>query len=280
MKLSAVPCAQYCNPLVRNQQEYDHILSCLREMISNGSNRYAEIRTTTEFTMSTDNFGEVSTEFLTYRLNLENPIDDIRNNFHKSCIQRVIKKSYSNGLQVSRGRSEKNLKTFYYLYLAMRKRKGILPQPYKFFRTMWKNLSKKNHIELFICKKDNVTAAAILNLYFGDTVIYEYGASRPEMLKYGVSHILLWEAIKHAYKNNYKWFDFGRTSYDNEGLLDFKSRWGTDKIALPYYVIPKNYNMTPLRSKKILNVLMYCAVKYLPTFTCRVMGRTLYPHIV
>ncbi len=279
-RLSAVPCAQYCNPLVRNQQEYDEILSFLMHIIQKTNDRVVEIRTSSDFTMNTNNFGISFENYCTYRLNLEKPLEDIRNSLHKSCIQRVLKnKAYSNGLELYRAKSKKDLQSFYLLYLSMRKRVRRLPQPYKFFAALWHNLFKKD-MDILLCKNNGASVGTILLLYSGDTVIYEYGASRPDMLKKGVSQFLLWEAIKEAHNRGYKNFDFGRTSNVNYGLNDFKTRWGTQKVLLSYYAIPKTPNAIPINQNAGLNNLMRFAMTLLPKFTCRVIGRTLCRYLV
>ena len=279
-KLSALPGAQYCNPLVRDQEEYDEILSCLTGVIQGKDGGYVEIRTSSDFTMKTDAFGKGFENYCTYRLNLEKPLADIRNGLHRSCIQRVLeKKAYRNGLELERAESEKDVKSFYRLYLSMRKRVGCLPQPYKFFKALWRNLSKDD-MEILLCKKNGVCVAAILLLYFGDTAIYEYGASRPDMLKEGVSHFLLWEAIKTARNRGYKRFDFGRTAFSNHGLNQFKHRWGTEKVLLSYYFLPKIRNFSPISQHVGLNRLMHSTMALLPESTCRIIGRTLCRHLV
>jgi hypothetical protein len=279
-KLSALPCAQYCNPLVRNQQEFEEILRYVIKLLQIHSYKYIELKTDANFKLETEPFGNGYFNFFTYQLGLERPIDDIIKTFHKSCVQRVIKKSYKNDLQLERAGSEKDVKSFYRLYLSMRKRYGLLPQPLIFFLMMWRNLSKHNYIDIFLCKKNGIIAGSILLLYFRDTVIYEYGASKPSMLEYGVSHFLLWEAIKHAHARGFKKFDFGRTFGENGGLNEFKSRWGTEKMPLPYYFIPKTENFSLMRQKKTLNRLMNITISSFPAFAGQMMGRALYRHLL
>jgi lipid II:glycine glycyltransferase (peptidoglycan interpeptide bridge formation enzyme) len=76
--------------------------------------------------------------------------------------------------------------------------------------------------------------------YFKDTVSYGYGAANPGYLKSHPYNAFIWKSIEDACLNGYKYYDFGRTSYDNVGLINFKKRWGTIEKKLYYSYYPKN----------------------------------------
>jgi hypothetical protein len=45
----------------------------------------------------------------------------------------------------------------------------------------------------------------------------------------------MWEAIRWYCQNRYKIFCFGRTEPDRQGLIQFKSGWGTTEHEINYY---------------------------------------------
>jgi lipid II:glycine glycyltransferase (peptidoglycan interpeptide bridge formation enzyme) len=75
-------------------------------------------------------------------------------------------------------------------------------------------------------------------LKYKNCVYSEYTASDLGFLKLYPNHFALWEAIQLAHQEGYSYFDFSRSSIDNKGLIDFKSRWSTEENVLHYYFFP------------------------------------------
>ena len=65
-------------------------------------------------------------------------------------------------------------------------------------------------------------------MLYGNEVVYLFGASYKQFMKYNSQYLLQWEMIKYAIKNNYKAFNFygidGNFSKESKGygLFDFK----------------------------------------------------------
>ncbi len=279
-RLSSLPSAQQCNPLVSNQDEYDRLMGYLLEFVKRNDMKYVEMKTGQEFQFDSEKFGQVNMNYRTHILNIDGDTDDIQSAFHKSQIQRAIKRARKSGLELVRGDSLEDVKILYDLYLNMRQRYGLLPQPFSFFANMWRYFTEGNHVEILHAKHNGRMISSILLLQYKDTVFYEYGSTMPGMHIYSPSIFLLWESIKLSYKQGYKKFDFGRTSIENRGLLEFKSRWGTVCETLPYYYIPSQSGMAELREKNGTKKMMNFFVKNSPTSICRLMGGAAYKHLV
>src|SRR5262249_27254929 len=153
--------------------------------------------------------------YSSYVLHLDRDLQEIESSLHKDSIYRQIKKASARGLQLIVGDSLKDVKIFYALYLQLRKYYGLLPQPFTFFSHMWNILSQGNHINILHAAYQGKIISSLLLLKYKHTVIYEYGASRFDMMHLSPSPFLLWEAIKQAKRDGYKRFDFGRTSDDH-----------------------------------------------------------------
>lgn len=280
-RLTSLPAAQYCNPLVSRRQEYEEILDFIMRLLETCAIDYLELKTSEKFHADSRHFIKKPIEsYSTYTLDLDRNIDDIMRSFHPSCTLRAINRSYKNDLELAVGHSENDVKIFYSLYLRMRKGYGLLPQPCRFFLAMWKEMHPKACIEILHAKHRGRTIASILLLKYRDTVIYEYGASCPKMLGLKPNHFLLWEAIKRAKDGGHRIFDFGRTSNDNTGLTRFKERWGTERQRLAYYLVPHTSGATDIRDRKIPKIIMNNTVKHLPAPLCHLMGRLLYGSLV
>lgn len=280
MRITSLPCAQTCNPLFVSQTDYDEILEYLNYLIREYRYKYAEIRTTTEIELVTKSYTTKTQNYSIYILDLDRPLDKVRQSFHKNSIQRPIEKANKSGLQLIEGDSEADLREFYNLYLAMRKSYGLLPQPFTFFYTMWRELHHRGHMDVWLAKYSGKVASSLLLLKFKERVTYEYGASIPDLLNTRPSHFLIWEAIKKAVMTGYKEFDFGRTSDDNLGLSEFKSRWGTKRKSLTYYLMYNGVAVRPARENNVARKIMSILVSKSPVSLCERAGQMLYKYLV
>lgn len=279
-RMVSLPCAQYCNPLVKSQDDYDLLIEYVIDFINKNNISCLEVKSTDKFAFHNKKLGEAITRYSTYLLDIDRPLDTVISTFHKSCIQQHIKKSYYNGLKLKTAQNYKDMKCFYRLYLNMRKQNGLLPQPYIFFLSLWETMSKENNIEVLFAEYNDEIISAVLLLKYKDTVIYEYGATNPEMLHLKPSHFLLWEAIQRSQLQGYKKFDFGRTSDDNVGLSLFKSRWGTTREALSYHYIPDIKSVAKIRQNNASKMIMRCVLRSTPAPLSQWMGRLIYRYIV
>jgi hypothetical protein len=81
--------------------------------------------------------------------------------------------------------------------------------------------------------------------------------------------------IEWGCNNGYKYLDLGGTSKDNEGVLNFKSRWGGGNISYPYYYYPKIYRSIKEDEKNILQKYGSLLIKKLPARYLRFIGSPL-----
>ena len=51
-------------------------------------------------------------------------------------------------------------------------------------------------------------------------------------------NLTLEQAIQEAKVDGVQQFDFGRSDYDNAGLMTFKDRWGSQRMDLTYWRLP------------------------------------------
>lgn len=100
---------------------------------------------------------------------------------------------------------------------------------------------EKNINELKETIKENgnkkIIAAGLYMLY-GKQLVYLFGASYKQFMKYKSQYLLQWEMIKYAKENNYNTFNFygidGNfdSNYKNYGLFDFKKGFSAEVIEL------------------------------------------------
>lgn len=87
--------------------------------------------------------------------------------------------------------------------------------------------------------------------------------------------LLLWIAISWACANGFHWMDMGRTDNEDEGLRNFKLRWGAEESPLVYSELPAN---APRQSGSRLAPLMKGVITHSPAIVGKLIGELLYRH--
>ena len=207
----------------------------------------------------------------------DNP-KEIWGKLHKNSIRRSVKKAKSNNLRVRQADSIQDLKSFYNLNVKTRKKHGVPTQDFRFFEKIWEHMHP-NFINLLLAEYNSETIAAIILFNFKDTLLYAYGASDDKFLNLGSNNLLLWSAIESGCKNNLGYFDFGRTPWDDRGLLSFKKRWNTENHELPYYYYPTIPKLTSSNRSSLRYKLMTNFWKNVPTSISKTVGPKILKHL-
>jgi len=279
-RLSSLPAAQACNPLVENSWQLQKLLNYALNYLQEKGSKYIELKIDGKFPSEIKVPGNLVSLYSCYILNLKEETHTLEKKLHQSCIRRVIKKATKKHVQLRIGKNIDDVEKFYELFSSMRKNYGLLPQPLKFFKKMWEIFSPTGKMEILHAIFDDKIISSIILLKFKDTVIYEYGASDPDYVQLGGSPFVLWEGIKLAKFEGFEKFDFGRTSNENEGLTQFKQRWNTTRLPLYYYYIPEVSNFGSLRQRGVAQKAMYYTIRYTPRIFGEFLGQVLYKNFV
>jgi FemAB-related protein (PEP-CTERM system-associated) len=84
---------------------------------------------------------------------------------------------------------------------------------------------------LILVRKDDKVIAGGLMLSFKDRFYVPSASSYRSYLKYCPNHALYWRVIKDACEKGYKYFDFGRSTW-NSNTFNFKKQWTPDPRQL------------------------------------------------
>lgn len=195
-------------------------------------------------------------------------------------VQKRIKKSQKAGVQIRIVQEPRELADYYHLHLQTRSRKHGMPtQPRRFFFDLWKAFAPTGAMQVFFAEYEGRLIASMILLISGTTVQCVYSASEEDALHLAPNNLLWWEVIVWSSSHGYKLLDFGRTAQQNEGLMEFKRRWGAIMEPLPYYYYPHIAGLasTPESSWKF-RLLTECW-KRLPLFLAEYLGGHLYKHL-
>jgi len=229
-RLCASPFSGECG-FLGDDKSFGQILE--RAMNLAGDSAYLEIRSP----IVGNNF-EVKNLFSTYVLELSTDVSAVWEKLNKGSVRRAIKKSLDKGVQVVETGNTEDLKAFYELNCINKKEKGVPCHPWAFFRNMFELVG--NYSKLYLSMHEGIPIAGGIMNFYKENMSYGYGASDPNYLDHYPNNAFLWKSIQDACLSGYKYYDFGRVSYDNVGLINFKQRWGTVEKKLYYSFYPRS----------------------------------------
>lgn len=175
-----------------------------------------------------------SAHYLTYRIATEQGEEAVWRGLHQGSTQRSIRKGIKAGVTAALGESAGDWLAMAELQEATSHRLGLPAPPRRFFTEMCRRLGDQELTRLYLAHTPDGGLAAGIVLWTGARDwIYAFGASRPESLEFRPNHVLLWEAIRDALRAG-RGFDLGRAAPEQEGLSEFKRRWGGEEIPLAY----------------------------------------------
>jgi FemAB-related protein (PEP-CTERM system-associated) len=197
-------------------------------------------------------------------------------------VQQQIKKSRKLGVQVRIAQQREEVAHYYRLHLqTYSKKHGVPAQPAQFFYSLWDNFAANGTMQLLLAEYEgHIIAGMVLVVSGSTTVKYAYGASDKRYLHLAPNNLLIWTAITWGCEHGYQVLDMGCTASTNEGLMEFKRRWGAIPEPLPYYSyypVATGLVRTSGQSRK-MHFFSSCW-KHLPIAITGPLGGRLYRHM-
>jgi CelD/BcsL family acetyltransferase involved in cellulose biosynthesis len=194
--------------------------------------------------------------------------------FHKSQVQRNIRRAERENLVVRRGETARDLTDVYYrLHVQTRRRLGAPVQPRRFFDALWRHMLEPELGRLLLVYSRDVPVAGAVFLAGRGTLTYKFGASDAAFWGLRPNHLLFWSAIRWACETGFQHLDFGRSDLADQGLRDFKSGWGAEEEPLVYTTLAARVPASaPGRSLGAARVVL----RKSPAWVCRAAGELLY----
>ena len=274
-RIVSYPFSDSCDPLVANTGELNTLLTSLEQTRLDMKAAFYELRLQTPGLLGGS---KCKPHYFNYHLSLSPPLDNIFRSFHKNCIQRAIKAAEKGEVETRVSTSLSDLKAFYRLHTQTRRRQGVPVQPFRLFRNLWSALVPRDMLRLFLAYHRGKCVAAIVVLRCGKRAYYKYGASDKASMPLKANQLIMWEAIRWAKQAGCDCFDFGRTSSSNEGLSQYKSRWGTERLPLHYHQCPDSRKTKALDESSAQHAFITQVMTRLPAFMIRLIGEVSYKH--
>ncbi|RJQ27856.1 MAG: GNAT family N-acetyltransferase [Peptococcaceae bacterium] len=231
-RLCSVPFSHLCSP-IGSRNDVNLLIRRAISLFEDLKINYLEIRDQ----INIDGF-ECQSFFSTYILELSSDIKETWEKLDSKKVKRAIRKSQREGVSVSITKNIEDLKKFYELNCMTKRAIGVPCHPWIFFKNLFSLLD--DFVSLYVAKYDNNIIAGGMMECFKNTMLYGYAAADPRYLRKHPYEALIWKGIEEACSNGYRYFDFGRASHDNVGLIVFKKKWGTIEKKLYYSHYPRN----------------------------------------
>jgi Acetyltransferase (GNAT) domain len=272
-RLVSLPFSDHCEPLAGNPEEVDNLLFDMRQHVDAGKWKYVEIRPTC-YEPGVRTGLHKSLTYRIHRLDLGRSKQELFEQFHKSCVQRNIRRAEREKLHYEEGRSENLLRKFHDLVATTRRRQCLPPQPQSWFRALIDAF--RDDLKIRVASKDGLPIASILTLSHKKSMVYKYGASDVRFHRFGGMALLFWNTIQEAKDKGLEELELGRSDSDNLGLISFKEHWGAVGKPLNYWAYPHSPPVTPGSWEK---ALLRQIVPMSSDPVLKTVGKLLYRHI-
>lgn len=239
-RIVALPFSDYCDPLA---SEANSLRFLIDQLLS--EHRPIIVRCLHNNLPLADERFSVFKQAKWHGLDLRPELDALWNGMHDST-HRAIRKSQREGLVVRPAQSEDELRTFFDMHLKIRKYKyGLLAQPYSFFLNVWRHFVDKQHGFLLLALCGDKIVAGDFFLDWKDTLYYKFNASLPDDLSHRPNDLLIWEGIQQGKNRGLDYLDFGLSDIDQEGLVRYKRKFGTEEKTISFLRHEPNGGPTP-----------------------------------
>jgi hypothetical protein len=264
----SLPFSDHCAPLYNDSSALNQLVDILTIQARKPGAPQIELRWLNPSQIEIQPSGE----FVLHTIPLCDDLETVTQRIHPSH-RRNIKIAQAHDVQIKFGRSLEDIREYYSLHLQTRHKQGVPIQPYHFFELLHKRLIDQGLGFVLLAYENQQCLAGAVFLHWNQTLTYKYGASRSDHLSLRPNHLIFWKAIEWGCEHGYARLDLGRSSIDNAGLRDFKSRWGAKETPLFYTNLTRQSDRIP--DHRLRNIVQVVIQKS-PRWVCRLSGEILY----
>ena len=180
----------------------------------------------------------------------------------KGSARWAVTKSKKLGVTVTTSTDSNDLKEFFELNCLTKQHLGVPCHPKIFFENLFSLMG--DNLRLYLSRQENRIIAGGVMVNYKDKVLYGYGAADPDSLHLHPYNAFIWQSIEDACIQGFRSFDFGRTSYANPGLIQFKKKWGTQERELQYSIFPHSSRLPSQNRESSIYRLGNAVIRSLP----------------
>jgi hypothetical protein len=197
-------------------------------------------------------------DFIDQRIGQITPLPSNTNNLSEQLLKmfenprpRNIRKAIKSGVQWYVSYIQKDLEFLYHIHQQNISAIGGLPKNKKFF-SLIPEIFNESEYKVYIAEKDGEKIAGLLLFYFNKTVEYYTPVVVEEFRSIQPLSLLVFEAMKDAVNNNYRYWNWGGTWLSQKGVYNFKKKWGTKDYSYFYYTKVNNRSILQCPQEELL----------------------------
>jgi hypothetical protein len=201
---------------------------------------------------------------------------------------RHIRVAQRRGVSLDISSKPAQLEAFYQLHCLNRRRHGLPTQSWKFFQALYDKLIRQGYGFIITAEHEHTCVAGGIFLYWNNHLIEKYSAVNSLGRHLLAMDLILWQAICWGCEHFMSNLDLGRSDIGDEGLREYKLRWGATEINLPYtYLLTthhqaqadklKEYPST--RHKEALIEFLKNIIRRSPVWVSRLTGQLFYHYL-
>jgi hypothetical protein len=243
-RLSSLPRTPVAGPLALDDAARRQLVHAALQLVQQEAGTRLEIKAPTSLSISAA-AGLLKTPWrLSYRLAL--PADPSALRFGDSRshgrIRWALNKAQKLGVRVRPAESVDDLRRWYAIHLETMRWHSVPPRPLRLFQAMWEILRPVGQMRLLLAEQHEGGQTRLLAgsvfLMLGETVFYAFNGCRRSAMPLRANDVIQWEAIHDAVVNGFRHYDLGEVEEQQEGLHEFKSKWGSQASRLYRYYDP------------------------------------------
>lgn len=206
------------------------------------------------------------------------------NSRNHARIKWAVGKAAKNGVVVRPAETEADLRAWYELYLETMRCHAVPPRSYRFFEALWELLRPRGFLRVLLAeqterKRDRLLAGSMF-LTFRRTFFYYLNGRRRVDLKLRPNDVIQWHAIHDAVREGFSHYDLGEVEENQQGLIEFKEKWGAKPQRTHRYYFPPPHDLQPSSaSGGLLHRLTEAAWRKLPLPVTAVAGNMVYSYM-
>lgn len=268
----SLPFTDYCEPLLTNGTDLNQMLEELQ--------KYGQQQHWQSFQIRGGDgiHAEPEHQYYVHELKLDPDSDTLFSGL-ASAKRRNIRKAQKKDIEIRHADDLAAVDAYYALHCQTRKRHGMPPQPYRFFKNIFHYVISAGMGKVVLALYEGKIIAGDVFFHYNDRALYKFGASDMAFQHLRPSDLVMWEAIQWYAAQGYKRLCFGRTAMDNTGLRRFKTDWGAVERVINYYrydlkqqdFVASSSEVTSSQ-KRLFQRLPVSALKLFGSFAYRHMG--------
>lgn len=228
-RLTGMPFSDYCDPLVDDAADWGRLdpdmaadvparIRCLRDEIARNDPRWRETARARWHGIDLTASAEATWERI------------------EPAARRAVRKAERAGISVRASTTETDVRTFFEMHLAVRKRKyRLLAQPYRFFDAIRRWFMTPGNGVVLLAEIDGAAIGGVLLLCWRDRLYYKFNASHAEELSVRPNDLLMWTAIRYGQERGLRELDLGLSDWDQEGLVRYKRKYATREGVISFH---------------------------------------------